>query len=70
VHHNLTSLLGFYFCHGTCLDTKQGNVVLYFIMSFIHCDSEIYGKLINVSRILGSHSGGYEECHLLGYNAM
>jgi hypothetical protein len=49
VYHNVSSLLGFYFCHGTCLDTEQGNVVLYFILSFIHCDAELYGKLTDVS---------------------
>lgn len=49
VYHNLTSLLGFHFCHGTCLDTEQGNSVLYFMLSFIHCDADLYGKLINVS---------------------
>jgi hypothetical protein len=24
----------------------------------------------NLCKIRGSHSGGYEECHLLGYNAV
>jgi hypothetical protein len=54
VHHNPTFLLGFYSCHGTCLDTQQGNVVLYLILSFMQYDAELYGKLINI--ILGSAS--------------